>query len=199
MGDFGSSIKREENDNMQIGTPLYLPPEIIQNEEYDEKCDMWSLGITLYKIYNSFTPYGLEYDFDLIQEKLFSDKFLYKFTGIPSLDILFKRLLTRNPKNRMTHEEYYEYVYSQEFMQPQGIYKINIYGNIYKEIQNIMNSEEYKKLKIHLFSCFIFSFISFIIFSKEIILLIKKNAPVVSFSNISISIDKFFRWLVSSL
>ena len=151
LGDFGSSIKREENDNMQIGTPLYLPPEIIQNEDYDEKCDMWSLGITLYKIYNSFTPYGLEYDFDLIQEKLFSDKFLYKFTGIPSLDILFKRLLTRNPKNRMTHEEYYEYVYSQEFMQPQGIYKINIYGNIYKEIQNIMNSEEYKILNINLF------------------------------------------------
>ena len=151
LGDFSSSIKREENDNMQIGTLLYLPPEIILNKDYDEKCDMWSLGVTLYQIYNSFTPYGLKYDFDSIQEKLFSDKFLYKFTGIPSLDILFKRLLTRNPKKRMTHEEYYEYVYSQEFMQSQGIYKINIYGNIYKEIQNIMNSEEYKKIKIKLF------------------------------------------------
>ena len=151
LGDFGSSIKREENDNMQIGTLLYLPPEIIQNEDYDEKCDMWSLGVTLYKIYNSYSPYGLEYDFDSIQEKLFSDKFLYKFTGIPSLDILFERLLTKDPKNRMTHEEYYEYVYSQEFMKPQGIYKINIYGNIYKEIQNIMNSEEYKIVKITLF------------------------------------------------
>ena len=151
LGDFSSSIKREENDNVQIGTLLYLPPEIIQNEDYDEKCDMWSLGVTLYQIYNSFTPYGLKYDFDSIQEKLFSDKFLYKFTGIPSLDILFKRLLARNPKNRMTHEEYYEYVYSQEFMQPQGIYKINIYGSIYKEIQNIMNTEEYKKIKIKLF------------------------------------------------
>ena len=148
LGDFGSSIKREENDNMQIGTLLYLPPEIIQNEDYDEKCDMWSLGITLYKIYFNFSPYGLEYDFDLIQEKIYSDNFIYKFSDIPTLDILFKKLLAINPKERMTHEEFYEYVHSKEFMQPGAIYKQNIYGNIYKEIQNIKNTEEYKNIKI---------------------------------------------------
>ena len=152
LGDFGSSIKREENDHMQIGTLLYLPPEIIQNEDYDEKCDMWSLGITLYKIYNGFTPYGLEedVDYDLIQDKIYSDNFIYKFSGIPTLDILFKKLLALNPKERMTHKEFYDYVYSEEFMQLGVIYKENIYGNIYKEIQIIKSSEEYKSIKINL-------------------------------------------------
>ena len=150
LGDFGSSIKREENDNLQIGTLLYLPPEIIQNEDYDEKCDMWSLGMTLYKIYNNFTPYGNEkdIDFELIQDKIYSDNFIYKFTDIPTLDVLFKKLLVINPKERMSHEEFYEYVYSKEFMQPGVKYKQNIYGNIYKEIENIKASKEYQNIKI---------------------------------------------------
>ena len=150
LGDFGSSIKREENDNLQIGTLLYLPPEIIQNEDYDEKCDMWSLGMTLYKIYNNFTPYGTETDinFEIIQDKIYSDNFIYRFTDIPTLDVLFKKLLSINPKERMSHEEFYEYVYSKEFMQPGVKYKQNIYGNIYKEIESIKASKEYQNINI---------------------------------------------------
>ena len=152
LGDFGSSIKREENDNMQIGTLLYLPPEIMQNEDYDEKCDMWSLGMSLYKIYNNFTPYGTEkdIDFELIQDKIYSDNFIYKFTDIPTLDVLFKKLLAINPKERMSHEEFYEYVYSEEFMKPGVKYKQNIYGNIYKEIENIKASKEYQNINIEM-------------------------------------------------
>jgi len=30
-----------------VGTPIYLCPEIIAGD-YDEKCDMWSLGVLIY-------------------------------------------------------------------------------------------------------------------------------------------------------
>ena len=112
LADFGSSIKKEENDSIQIGTFLYLAPEIMENNQYDEKCDMWSLGITLYQLYFGFTPYGEEFDIDLIQDKIYSDNFICKFSKIPTLDILFKKLLVINPEERMTYKEFYEYVNS---------------------------------------------------------------------------------------
>ena len=147
LGDFGSSIKKEENDSIQIGTVLYLAPEIIKNIKYDEKIDLWSLGITLYHLYFGHSPYGSDYNLDLIEDIIYSNNFIYKFSGIPTLDILFKKLLEIEPKDRMSHEELYEYVNSEEFMKPNSIYKENIYGKIYDEIKYIMNSEEYNELK----------------------------------------------------
>ena len=147
LGDFGSSIKIEENDSIQIGTLLYLAPEVINNIDYNEKIDMWSLGITLYQLYFGFPPYGMEYDLDLIEDKIFSDNFIFKFSGIPTLDILFKKLLAINPEERMTHKEFYDYVLSEEFMKPDVIYNKNKYGNVYNDILNIINSQEYKDLK----------------------------------------------------
>ena len=148
LGDFGSSIKREENDSIQIGTMLYLPPEMLENIDYDEKCDMWSLGITLYHLYMGYPPYGLEYDFESIQDKLYSDNFIFKFSDIPTLDILFKKLLEINPKDRMGHEEFYEYIHSKEFMHPKAIYKKEVYGKIYNEIEKIKQTNEYKNINI---------------------------------------------------
>ena len=147
LGDFGSSIKKEENDSIQIGTVLYLAPEIIKNIKYDEKIDLWSLGITLYHLYFGHSPYGSDYNLDLIEDIIYSNNFIYKFSGIPTLDILFKKLLEIEPKDRMSHEELYEYVNSEEFMKPNSIYKEDIYGKIYDEIKYIMNSEEYNELK----------------------------------------------------
>ena len=31
-----------------VGTPLYVAPELIQEQPYDEKCDVWSLGVLTY-------------------------------------------------------------------------------------------------------------------------------------------------------
>ena len=51
LGDFGCAIKISENDYDSIGTVLYNAPEIVQDLEYDEKVDLWSLGITLFELY----------------------------------------------------------------------------------------------------------------------------------------------------
>jgi serine/threonine protein kinase len=34
----------------RVGTPYYLPPEIIRCQPYTSKADVWSLGVTIYHL-----------------------------------------------------------------------------------------------------------------------------------------------------
>lgn len=49
-----------------IGSPLYLAPEIYLGGGYDERIDLWSLGVTIYKLIAGFTPFESEYHSDTI-------------------------------------------------------------------------------------------------------------------------------------
>ena len=40
-----------------VGTILYMVPEIINKEEYNFKCDLWSLGIIIYRLYFFNSPF----------------------------------------------------------------------------------------------------------------------------------------------
>ena len=33
-----------------LGTPLYMPPQILNNERYSIKCDIWSTGVMIYEL-----------------------------------------------------------------------------------------------------------------------------------------------------
>ncbi|XP_072197274.1 serine/threonine-protein kinase Nek5-like [Excalfactoria chinensis] len=53
LGDFG--IARQLNDTADfaytcVGTPYYLSPEICENQPYNNKTDVWSLGCVLYEL-----------------------------------------------------------------------------------------------------------------------------------------------------
>ena len=118
---------KENNKSEQIGNLQYSAPEIIKNLEYDEKCDLWSLGITLYELYFGELPFYLDIQFrnsyyygyynnynsnSIIKGIYEEKKFIIKKTKIPNLDILFKRLLTINPKERMSYDEFFEYIFN---------------------------------------------------------------------------------------
>lgn len=44
-----------------IGTPQYMAPEILQGGGYDEKIDIWCIGVTLYRIITGVTPFESTY------------------------------------------------------------------------------------------------------------------------------------------
>ncbi|CAD8139837.1 unnamed protein product [Paramecium pentaurelia] len=56
--DFGASAKlvNDEKLNKRIGTPFYVAPEVL-NGSYDQKCDIWSLGVLLYILLCGYPPF----------------------------------------------------------------------------------------------------------------------------------------------
>jgi len=58
LGDFSCSILIKDNTSDPIGTFIYSSPEIISEIDYNEKSDLWSLGITLFEIFFGYPPYG---------------------------------------------------------------------------------------------------------------------------------------------
>ena len=61
IGDLGVSRQVSEFTeliNNFYGTPLYLSPELIENKAYNEKTDIWSLGVILYEICQLRPPFS---------------------------------------------------------------------------------------------------------------------------------------------
>ena len=73
IGDFGVS-KKLINNNIYaytfVGTPYYLSPEICLNKPYDEKSDVWSLGVVLYEMITLNKPFDSESQMGLFMKIL---------------------------------------------------------------------------------------------------------------------------------
>ena len=61
LADLGVSRQLSDETLMLstfYGTPLYLSPELVENKPYNEKTDIWSLGIILYEMASLTTPFS---------------------------------------------------------------------------------------------------------------------------------------------
>ena len=57
IGDFGCSVETKVMRKSQIGSPNYLSPEQLSNHFYNNKIDIWSLGIITYELLLGVSPY----------------------------------------------------------------------------------------------------------------------------------------------
>ena len=141
LGNFICSIGIKDNRSNPMGTVLYSAPEILKNMDYNEKCDLWSLGVTLYELYFGILPYGVSsnLNFDKIMNYIYSEKFLLKKSKIPSFDILLNRLLTREQEDRMSFDEFFQFVFDENFMLNEEAFLKD--KPKYKELYDIISKE----------------------------------------------------------
>ncbi|KAI8059865.1 kinase-like domain-containing protein [Gongronella butleri] len=70
LADFGLAGRLDRRNRDRLGTTKWMAPEVIREEYYDEKVDMWSLGITIIEMMDRVPPHYLIKDdeelFDII-------------------------------------------------------------------------------------------------------------------------------------
>ena len=61
LADFGLAKFVENSENVLlrscVGTPLYMAPQILRNESYTPKCDVWSVGVVFYELLFGCQPW----------------------------------------------------------------------------------------------------------------------------------------------
>ena len=153
LGEFGNAILKKDNKFDQVGQLFYSAPEIIQNLKYDEKCDLWSLGIVLYESYFECLPYGAKINKNVIMNTLYNyykgKGFIFQKTKKASLDILFFKLLQIEPEKRFSSDELYDLVFVEDFLENEDNFLQNNekYRNIYKQIPNDKVDEKNIEIK----------------------------------------------------
>ena len=50
-----------------IGTHYYMAPEIFLGGGYDERVDLWALGVTIFKLVTGYTPFESQYYSDIVR------------------------------------------------------------------------------------------------------------------------------------
>ena len=94
--------------NEYCGTFLYMAPEIFKEEEYDFKCDLWSIGIIIYRLIFGKSPYPGENDRALLNN---IDRLGNKIIKIENkeLEDLIKKLLEKEPSKRLDWDKYFNH------------------------------------------------------------------------------------------
>ena len=112
LTDYGISKKMSDFTVCETyaGTAITMAPEILkmegENKEYDEKCDLWSIGVIIYELYFKRPPYNGNNPKSIINLIKNSGRKLLKKTGCYQLDDLIGKLLIENPIERLSWEEY---------------------------------------------------------------------------------------------
>ena len=106
LTDFGLSkeLNGTTGATTFCGTPDYLAPEVVLQQEYGTKIDEWALGILTYEMIFGRTPFYNENKSILFQDIVESEPFYPEDADERIVDFM-KRLLEKDPKKRATFEE----------------------------------------------------------------------------------------------
>merc|ERR1711871_1436277 len=104
LTDFGLSkeaiTEHDAGSNTFCGTPEYLAPELIERQGHGKAVDFWTLGILIYEMLHSKSPFYDKYTNVLYQNIMHKEIKFAPFTTEAAKDLISK-LLTRNVDERL--------------------------------------------------------------------------------------------------
>ena len=91
------------------GTQIIMAPEILSGKDYNNKCDLWSLGVIIYQLYTKKPPYTGALDNEILQQIDKLGQSVLDVIEDKKLKDLLSKLLVKEPENRISWEEYLEH------------------------------------------------------------------------------------------
>lgn len=71
ISDFGFARSVDNVEELMfltfLGSPLYMSPQILGKEKFSSKCDIWSLGVTIFEILYGKPPYNAKNPKELLE------------------------------------------------------------------------------------------------------------------------------------
>ena len=114
IADFGFARFTDDLDQKsfmtEVGSPLYMAPEIFFQNKYSSKCDVWSLGILFYELLYGMTPWMANSAYELFNNMIL--KLPLKFPENPKrsqkVKDLIKGMLNLNQDHRLSWEDVFK-------------------------------------------------------------------------------------------
>lgn len=112
LADFGWSAESTSTCKRTTlcGTLDYLPPEMLNGNGYDEKIDLWCLGVLTYEMILGKPPFDSQTQHETIR-MIRSIELTFPSTATSDLRDLITKLLRRNPAERLPLKEVVQHVW----------------------------------------------------------------------------------------
>ena len=144
--DFGASVLKKDDGKIsfRFGTPYYIAPEVLQ-ESYNEKCDVWSIGVILYLLLIGQAPFDGDDD-DIICQKIISEEIDFdnnnkiKELSREAVDFM-KKLLEKNPDKRISSAQALEHIWLKKYAPHTKVNKA-FSRKIYKNLSNFREQSQ---------------------------------------------------------
>lgn len=71
IADFGFAMKVSDNrkySSYNVGSPVYMPPEALNENKYSFKSDIWALGVIYYELLTGKTPWRAKTEKELAKQ-----------------------------------------------------------------------------------------------------------------------------------
>lgn len=108
-----SQRHRKDEDEMTIlaGTTEYMAPEMIKGEKYNQQIDIWALGVVMFELLTGDIPFNKKFKKNkkLFRRTITHGTIKYPSFLTPQAISLLKKMLTKDPKQRITAAEILEH------------------------------------------------------------------------------------------
>jgi len=133
LTDFGLSVVRGgvTGESMLMtfcGTPVYMAPEVIQNHDYSQTCDIWSMGVIAYTLLSGKYPWIANQEQDLykkIKKGIPKQDYDKKIFSAQAIDCI-SRMLEVNTAKRLTAAEVFNHPWTngKQEMAPPNLFDV---------------------------------------------------------------------------